>query len=57
MIRFQHWAWSKLLRAAPTCALQDAIVGRDGVRARFIGVGQSETVTVNGVCWLTINED
>lgn len=57
MRRWLEPVWLFLLRFAPTYALQYAMVGRVGVQARFIGPGQSETVTVEGVCWLTINED
>lgn len=52
-----QWIWGYILRAAPTCALQDAMCGRPGVVARFIQSGEKFDLAVTGVCWVTVNED
>ncbi|NOW44137.1 hypothetical protein FHW96_000264 [Novosphingobium sp. SG751A] len=49
------WAW--LLRAAPTYALQYALNGRAGVNARLLLPGEALDLRVEGVCWVTVNED
>lgn len=49
--------WHALLRLIPTRLLQEALAARPGVDARFIGSGETVSVTVTGVCWLTVNQD
>ncbi len=54
---FTETIWLNLLKAVPTYLLQHALAGRPGVSAKFIASGQSQTLTVTGVCWVTVNED
>jgi hypothetical protein len=49
--------WRKILKAAPTCALQFAMIGRPGVNARFVLPEETYSVTERGVCWVTVNHD
>lgn len=57
MRKFMEPVWLWLLKAVPTYALQYALNTREGVTARFVLPEEKLTVTVEGVCWLTINED
>lgn len=50
---FYRW----LLALVPTWALQDALGERSGVRSAFLAPGESLTLELKGVCWVTINED
>lgn len=49
--------WARLLRVVPTYALQYALNGRPGVKARFLLPGETLDLRVEGVCWVTVNED
>ena len=57
MIALTQHIWSLVLRFAPTCSLQEAMMGRAGVDAKFVYPGEALDLSVSGVCWVTINHD
>ena len=57
MASFVQRFWHIILRFAPTCALQDAMIDRDGVETKFIYPGESFDLHATGVCWVIVNRD
>lgn len=56
-LRIGEAIWRAILRFAPTSNLQYALKGRPGVRVEWVKSGERRTYEVQGVCWVTINED
>lgn len=55
--RLRDRLYAAALALVPTYALQAALGRRPGVRAWFVAPGEKQSVDVEGVCWVTINED